>query len=99
MVVPLAFAGLGWHGALLILMVFPLLALFFWLPQSRRQAAALAGIAQAVGSLLAACGPPVMGKIHDSNGDWHIPLIAVALLSVAMAVFGALAGRDREING
>lgn len=240
MVVPLAFAGLGWRGALLMLMVFPLLALFAWLPQSRRQAAApltgsgaihnrgiwrsalawqvtlflginslvyyiiigwlpailqsigyneaqagalhgllqlataapglaiplilhrlkdqrsiavlvavmcavsalglwffpaqavlwtlifgfgsgatmilgltfiglrassahqaaaLAGMAQAVGYLLAACGPPVMGKIHDSNGDWHIPLIAVALLSIAMAVFGALAGRDREING
>lgn len=42
--------------------------------------------------------PPVMGKIHDANGDWHIPLIAVALISIAMAVFGALAGRDREIN-
>ncbi|WP_336185526.1 CynX/NimT family MFS transporter [Klebsiella grimontii] len=239
MVVPLAFAGLGWRGALLMLMVFPLLALFIWLPQSRRQvtapltgsgaihnrgiwrsalawqvtlflginslvyyviigwlpailqsigyseaqagslhgllqlataapglaiplilhrlkdqrgiavlvalmcavsslglwflpgqavlwtlvfgfgsgatmilgltfiglrassahqAAALSGMAQTVGYLLAACGPPVMGKIHDANGDWHIPQIAVALISIAMAVFGALAGRDREIN-
>ena len=65
---------------------------------SAHQAAALSGMAQAVGYLLAACGPPVMGKIHDANGDWHIPLIAVALISIAMAVFGALAGRDREIN-
>nr|WP_287858420.1 CynX/NimT family MFS transporter [Klebsiella sp.] len=65
---------------------------------SAHQAAALSGMAQAVGYLLAACGPPVMGKIHDANGDWHIPLIAVALISVAMAVCGALAGRDREIN-
>ena len=40
-----------------------------------------------------------MGKIHDASGDWHIPLIAVALISVVMAVFGALAGRDREIHG
>ena len=66
---------------------------------SAHPAAALAGMAQAVGYLLAACGPPVMGKIHDASGDWHIPLIAVALISVVMAVFGALAGRDREING
>lgn len=65
---------------------------------SAHQAAALSGMAQTVGYLLAACGPPVMGKIHDANGDWHIPLIAVALISIAMAVFGALAGRDREIN-
>lgn len=40
MVVPLALAGFGWRGALLMLMVFPLLALFIWLPQSRKEAAA-----------------------------------------------------------
>lgn len=30
---------------------------------SAHQAAALSGMAQSVGYLLAACGPPVMGKI------------------------------------
>lgn len=65
---------------------------------SAHQAAALSGMAQTIGYLLAACGPPLMGKIHDANGNWQIPLIAVALISVVMALFGALAGRDREIN-
>lgn len=65
---------------------------------SAHQAAALSGMAQSVGYLLAACGPPLMGKIHDASGDWHIPLLACALLAVAMAVFGAFAGQDREIN-
>jgi CP family cyanate transporter-like MFS transporter len=65
---------------------------------SAHQAAALSGMAQSVGYLLAACGPPVMGKIHDASGDWHIPLIAVAVISLIMAVFGGLAGRDREIG-
>jgi CP family cyanate transporter-like MFS transporter len=65
---------------------------------SAHQAAALSGMAQSVGYLLAACGPPVMGKIHDASGDWHIPLIAVAIISLIMAVFGGLAGRDREIS-
>lgn len=64
---------------------------------SAHQAAALSGMAQSVGYLLAACGPPLMGKIHDASGDWHIPLIAVALISLVMALFGALAGRDKEI--
>ncbi|MDE9578462.1 CynX/NimT family MFS transporter [Citrobacter koseri] len=64
---------------------------------SAHQAAALSGMAQSVGYLLAACGPPLMGKIHDANGDWHIPLIGVAVLAVAMAIFGIYAGRDREI--
>lgn len=65
---------------------------------SAHQAAALSGMAQSVGYLLAACGPPLMGKIHDASGDWHIPLYAVAVISLVMALFGALAGRDREIH-
>ncbi len=39
-----------------------------------------------------------MGRIHDANGDWHIPLLAVALISLVMAVCGALAGRDRKFT-
>ncbi|AML34818.1 CynX/NimT family MFS transporter [Klebsiella aerogenes] len=62
---------------------------------SAHQAAALSGMAQ---NLLAACGPPLIGKIHDAYGDWHIPLIIVALIAVVMALFGALAGRAREIH-
>lgn len=65
---------------------------------SAHQAAALSGMAQSVGYLLAACGPPLMGKIHDTAGDWRIPLIACALAAVVMAVCGMLAGRDREIT-
>ncbi|EMI5801089.1 CynX/NimT family MFS transporter [Klebsiella aerogenes] len=65
---------------------------------SAHQAAALSGMAQTIGYLLAACGPPLIGKIHDAYGDWHIPLIIVALIAVIMALFGALAGRAREIH-
>lgn len=64
---------------------------------SAHQAAALSGMAQSIGYLLAACGPPLMGKIHDVVGDWRIPLLACALASMVMAVCGVLAGRDREI--
>lgn len=64
---------------------------------SAHQAAALSGMAQSVGYLLAACGPPLMGKIHDASGDWHLPLLACGVLAVVMAVCGAFAGRDREI--
>ncbi|EMV7407761.1 TPA: CynX/NimT family MFS transporter [Enterobacter soli] len=65
---------------------------------SAHQAAALSGMAQSIGYLLAACGPPLMGKIHDSAGDWRIPLMACALASIVMAGCGVLAGRDREIT-
>ena len=65
---------------------------------SAHQAAALSGMAQSIGYLLAACGPPVMGKIHDINHNWGLPLLAVALISLAMAWAGTCAGRDREID-
>lgn len=65
---------------------------------SAHQAAALSGMAQCVGYLLAAFGPPVMGKIHDVSGSWSLPLLGCALLSIAMAAFGARAGRNAEIG-
>ncbi|EAO3359856.1 MFS transporter [Salmonella enterica] len=64
---------------------------------SAHQAAALSGMAQSVGYLLAACGPPVMGKLHDASGSWHLPLSGVTVLAIIMAIFGLYAGRDREI--
>lgn len=66
---------------------------------SAHQAAALSGMAQTVGYLLAACGPPLMGKMHDASGSWHISLFCVAALALVMAVFGGFAGRNREISG
>jgi CP family cyanate transporter-like MFS transporter len=63
---------------------------------SAHQAAALSGMAQSVGYLLAACGPPLMGKFTMRRLAY--PLLAVALISLVMAICGALAGRDREIH-
>ncbi|MDZ3934662.1 hypothetical protein UXB74_24795, partial [Escherichia marmotae] len=63
MVVPLAL-GFG-SGATMILG----LTFIGLRASSAHQAAALSGMAQSVGYLLAACGPPLMGKIHDANGD------------------------------
>lgn len=38
-----------------------------------------------------------MGKIHDLNDSWLIPLGGVAVLAMLMAAFGLCAGRNREI--
>lgn len=64
---------------------------------SAHQAAALSGMAQSVGYLPAACGPPVMGKLHDASGSWYLPLSGVTVLAIIMAILGLYAGRDREI--
>ena len=40
LIVPLSLGNAGWHGALLMLMFFPLVALLLWLPQWRQRPAA-----------------------------------------------------------
>jgi CP family cyanate transporter-like MFS transporter len=62
-----------------------------------QQAAALSGMAQCVGYLLAATGPTLAGLAHDVGGDWTGPLLACAVLCIVMGVLGLLAGRARRI--
>lgn len=63
------------------------------------QAAALSGMAQCIGYLLAALGPTLIGGLHDLAGGWNLPLLICTLSAVLMAVFGFMAGRDRQIAG
>lgn len=64
---------------------------------SAQQAAALSGMAQCVGYLLASSGPPLVGWLHDGSGGWVLPLTGCLILCLAMAAAGMLAGRDRHI--
>jgi CP family cyanate transporter-like MFS transporter len=64
---------------------------------SSHQAAALSGMAQCVGYLLAAAGPTLVGVIHDVSGGWTVPLAACAILSLIMAILGLFAGRALHI--
>lgn len=66
--------------------------------QSPQQAAALSGMAQCVGYLLAAGGPTLAGLLHDTVGSWTAVLGAGVVLSGVMAVCGVLAGRPRTIG-
>ncbi|MDX3905369.1 MAG: MFS transporter [Pigmentiphaga sp.] len=61
------------------------------------QAAALSGMAQAIGYLLAAAGPTLIGAIHDWTGGWTIALLICIVCACAQAVFGLYAGRDRQV--
>ena len=65
---------------------------------SPRQAAALSGMAQCVGYLLAAFGPPLVGALRDRSEGWSLPLTLCLALALAMAVLGMLAGRNRRIS-
>lgn len=61
------------------------------------QAAALSGMAQSVGYMLAAGGPPVVGLLHDRLGGWTLPLVSCTVLSLVLALLGYLAGRARQL--
>ncbi|OZI56077.1 MFS transporter [Bordetella genomosp. 4] len=63
-----------------------------------QQAAALSGMAQCIGYLLAAAGPMAMGALHDSLGGWDVPLGLCTILAVLAAVIGMRAGRAQKIS-
>lgn len=71
------------------------LALSFFALRARdaHQAAALSGMGQSLGYLLAAFGPLLFGLLHDSTGDWTLPLLILAGLITAQAVVALGAGR------
>ncbi|MFT4463696.1 MAG: hypothetical protein ACMX3H_01410 [Sodalis sp. (in: enterobacteria)] len=62
------------------------------------QAAALSGMAQCVGYLLAAVGPMLMGALHDLSGSWYWPLLICSLCAGIMGLLGFLCGADRQIG-
>lgn len=92
-VVWLVSAGFG-AGMSLVLC----LSLFSLRAADHRQAAALSGMAQSVGYLLAACGPVLIGALRDASGAWTLPLTVVCVVVAVMGGFAFQAGRDRVIG-
>lgn len=61
-------------------------------------AAALSGMAQCVGYLMAAMGPLLLGKVHDWASGWAVPLLMTAAIAVAGACAGMAAGRNAHLE-
>ncbi|MGP9568228.1 MFS transporter [Halomonas sp. AOP5-B2-8] len=60
--------------------------------------AALSGMAQCVGYLMAAAGPLLLGQLHDWTGGWTAPLLTTAAIAVAGAFTGMMAGRNVQLE-
>ncbi|NAZ80892.1 MFS transporter [Kineococcus sp. R8] len=60
-------------------------------------AAALSGMAQSVGYLVAAAGPVTIGAIHAATGSWTVPLVLLAVVAGGQAVVARAAGRDAVV--
>ncbi|EIE98031.1 CynX/NimT family MFS transporter [Saccharomonospora glauca] len=59
--------------------------------------AALSGMSQGFGYLLAAAGPFLFGLLHDLTGGWTVPFVFLFVVVVFQVVFGYLAGRPRYV--
>ncbi|ABG04525.1 major facilitator superfamily MFS_1 [Rubrobacter xylanophilus DSM 9941] len=91
--VPVVLLGLG-QGAAISLA----LTLFALRAADAAGAAALSGMAQTVGYLFAAAGPPLFGALHDATGGWTVPLVVLCLVTGAMLLAGIGAGRDAVVR-
>ena len=61
-------------------------------------AAALSGMAQSAGYLLAATGPFLFGVLHDLTQSWRLPLALLFAVTVALLFAGLGAGRDAYVT-
>lgn len=78
---------------------FSLCILFFSLrTKSSENAIKISGMAQSVGYLIAAFGPPVFGKLHDWDTSWQTSFYFVAISVMLMFYFGLKAGRRKFVE-
>jgi CP family cyanate transporter-like MFS transporter len=62
-----------------------------------QQAAALSGMAQSTGYVLAAVGPLVIGYLYDVTHVWTVPILMLIVVSFVVMIFGMLSGRNRVV--
>jgi CP family cyanate transporter-like MFS transporter len=76
------------------------LALSFFALRARhdRDAAALSGMGQSIGYLLAALGPLLVGSLHHSTHSWTLPLVVLASLGALQALLAFGVGRHRYVG-
>ena len=63
-----------------------------------RAAAGLSGLCQSVGYLLAALGPVTLGLLHDTAGNWRIPLMLLSALLLVQFVAAVLSADGEPIG-
>jgi CP family cyanate transporter-like MFS transporter len=86
-------AGIGAGGVFLLALAFCSLR-----AADPRSSAALAGMVQSVGYLVASFGPVLFGVLHDATGGWRAPLAVLAGAAALHALIGLRAGRDAYVK-
>jgi CP family cyanate transporter-like MFS transporter len=74
------------------------LTMFVLRARSTAATARLSALAQTFGYLVAACGPLLVGAVHDAAGSWTPPLVLLLVLIAPQLVTGVIAGRARYVD-
>jgi CP family cyanate transporter-like MFS transporter len=76
------------------------LSLYFMIARSSTSAtaAALSGMSQSTGYLIASTGPLVVGLLHAASGGWLASIVLLLVVAVATMVTGVLAGRPLLVD-
>ncbi|GHI01625.1 CynX/NimT family MFS transporter [Neobacillus kokaensis] len=91
-IISIIFIGIALGGS------FPLALSYIGLrTRNASQAAALSGMAQSTGYILAAIGPLFIGYLYDYTHSWATPLISLIIICVIVMVFGMLSGRNKYV--
>jgi len=89
----LSIMGVGAGGSLVLAMTW-----FGLRASSTGQAVALSGMAQAIGYLVSAFAPILVGWLHDSTDGWTLPLLLMLGFAATQVCMGFLSGRRRTIG-
>ena len=85
--------GLGFGGMFAVAM-----ALLVLRSPNPQVAAAISGMSQGVGYMIAAVAPLIVGVLHEYTGDWNAVAVFMMLLIAGAMWSGLLAGRARYIE-
>ena len=85
-----AMIGFGSGGAIILGLMFMGLR-----TQTPARAAALSGMAQCLGYLLAALAPPLLGLLQQAQQHWHGVLWILSAAAIIVLINGLLSGRKR----
>ncbi|MCL8537957.1 CynX/NimT family MFS transporter [Chryseobacterium gallinarum] len=66
--------------------------------KSSINAVKISGMAQSVGYLIAAFGPPVFGKLHDWDSSWNMSFYFLSIAVLFMLYFGMKAARNKYVE-
>lgn len=66
--------------------------------KSSINAVKISGMAQSVGYLIAAFGPPIFGKLHDWDVSWNISFYFLSIAVLIMLYFGMRAARNKYVE-